>query len=44
MALRRIVSVSVTPEQDAFLRDRVSSGRFGSISEVVRGGPAPAGA
>lgn len=38
MAQRKIVSVSVTPEQEAFLRDRVKCGRFGSVSEVVRAG------
>lgn len=38
MALRKTVTVSITPEQDAFVRDRLRSGRFSSISEVVRAG------
>jgi antitoxin ParD1/3/4 len=31
-----IVSVSITPELDAFLQGRVISGRYGTKSEVVR--------
>lgn len=36
MAIRTTVTVSVTPEQDTFIRDRLNSGRFSSASEVVR--------
>lgn len=36
MAVRKTITVSITPEQDAFVRDRLKSGRFGSVSEVVR--------
>ncbi|KQP28854.1 hypothetical protein ASF27_20620 [Methylobacterium sp. Leaf102] len=36
MAVRKTVTVSVTPEQHAFLGERVNSGRYGSVSEVVR--------
>ena len=36
MAGRKTLTVSITPEQDAFVRDRLKSGRFSSASEVVR--------
>jgi antitoxin ParD1/3/4 len=36
MAVRKIITVSVTPEQHAFLGERVHSGQYGSVSEVVR--------
>ncbi len=36
MAVRKTITVSITPEQDAFVRDRLRSGRFGSISEIIR--------
>lgn len=36
MAVRKTFTVSVTPEQDAFIRDRLRSGRFSSVSEVMR--------
>lgn len=36
MATRKTLTVSITPEQDAFVRDRLKSGRFSSASEVVR--------
>ena len=36
MSLRRTITVSITEEQDALLRDCLQSGRFGSVSEVVR--------
>jgi antitoxin ParD1/3/4 len=36
MSLRRTITVSITEEQDALLRNCLQSGRFGSISEVVR--------
>ena len=38
MAGRKTITVSITPEQDAFVRDRLKSGRFSSVSEVVRAG------
>lgn len=38
MAVRKTITVSITPEQDAFVRDRLKSGRFGSVSEVIRAG------
>lgn len=36
MSVRRTLTVSVTPEQDAFVRACLKSGRFASASEVVR--------
>lgn len=36
MAVRKTITVSITPEQDAFVRGRLKSGRFGTASEVVR--------
>jgi antitoxin ParD1/3/4 len=36
MAVRKTITVSVTPEQHAFLGERVHSGQYGSVSEVVR--------
>jgi antitoxin ParD1/3/4 len=37
MATRRTtVNISITPELDAFLQDRVKSGRYQTTSEVVR--------
>ncbi|MCR0982794.1 type II toxin-antitoxin system ParD family antitoxin [Roseomonas populi] len=36
MAVRRTITVSITPQQDDLLRKCVSSGRFGSVSEVMR--------
>ena len=33
---RTTVNISITPELDAFLRDRVNSGRYQTTSEVVR--------
>lgn len=38
MAVRKTITVSITPEQDAFVRDRLKSGRFSSVSEVIRAG------
>ena len=38
MADRKTFTVSVTPEQHAFIHDRLKSGRFSSVSEVVRAG------
>jgi antitoxin ParD1/3/4 len=36
MANRTTVNISLTPELDAFLHSRVSSGRYQTASEVVR--------
>ena len=36
MSVRRTITVSITPEQDALIRACQHSGRFSSISEVVR--------
>jgi antitoxin ParD1/3/4 len=36
MAHRTTVNVSLTPELDAFLQSRVNSGRYQTVSEVVR--------
>ena len=33
---RTTVNISITPELDAFLQDRVKSGRYQTTSEVVR--------
>jgi antitoxin ParD1/3/4 len=36
MAVRRSITVSITPEQDDLIRLCLQSGRFASTSEVVR--------
>ena len=36
MTIRRTMNVSITAELERFVADRVSSGRYGSASEVVR--------
>ncbi|WP_457105916.1 ribbon-helix-helix domain-containing protein [Methylobacterium sp. P5_C11] len=36
MSVRRTVTVSITPEQDALLCAFLASGRYRSISEVMR--------
>lgn len=36
MPVRRTVTVSITPEQDALLRAFLATGRYRSISEVLR--------
>lgn len=36
MSVRRTVTVSITPEQDALLRAFLASGRYRSINEVMR--------
>lgn len=36
MAVRKTITVSVTPEQHVLLGKRVHSGQYGSVSEVVR--------
>ncbi|WP_267422659.1 type II toxin-antitoxin system ParD family antitoxin [Methylobacterium sp. GC_Met_2] len=36
MSVRRTVTVSITPEQDALLRAFLTTGRYRSISEVLR--------
>jgi antitoxin ParD1/3/4 len=36
MATRTTVNISLTPELDAFVQSRVSSGRYQTASEVVR--------
>ncbi len=36
MTARRTVTVSITPEQDALLRAFLHSGRYRSVSEVMR--------
>ena len=36
MTFRRTRNVSLTPEMEAFIDDRVASGRYRSASEVVR--------
>ncbi len=38
IASRRTVTVSITPEQDALLRACPTSGRYYSVSEVMRAG------
>ena len=35
-AVRRTITVSITPEQDALLRACLHSGRYRSVSEVMR--------
>jgi antitoxin ParD1/3/4 len=36
MSVRRTVTVSITPEQDALLRSFLATGRYRSVSEVLR--------
>lgn len=36
MSVRRTVTVSITPEQDALLRNFLATGRYRSVSEVLR--------
>lgn len=36
MPVRKTMNVSLTPEMEAFVTDRVSSGRYRTLSEVVR--------
>ncbi|MCJ2137491.1 type II toxin-antitoxin system ParD family antitoxin [Methylobacterium sp. J-026] len=36
MSERRTVTVSITPEQDALLRDFLATGRYRSVSEILR--------
>jgi antitoxin ParD1/3/4 len=36
MSVRRTVTVSITREQDALLRDFLATGRYRSVSEVLR--------
>ena len=36
MAVRRSITVSITPKQDDLIRSCLQSGRFASTSEVVR--------
>ncbi len=36
MPVRRTVTVSITQEQDALLRDFLATGRYRSVSEVLR--------
>ena len=38
MAVRTTLNVSLTPELDQFVHDRVASGRYQTASEVVRDG------
>jgi antitoxin ParD1/3/4 len=38
MAVRTTLNVSLTPELDQFVQDRVASGRYQTASEVVREG------
>lgn len=38
MAVRRTITVSITPEQDLLIKTCLQSGRFASTSEVVRAG------
>jgi antitoxin ParD1/3/4 len=38
MAIRKPLSVSLTPELHAFVEDLVKAGGYGSFSEVVREG------
>ena len=38
MGNRKTITVSITPEQDASVRDRLKTGRFSSVSEIVRAG------
>lgn len=36
MSVRRTVTVSITPEQDMLLRTFLATGRYRSVSEVLR--------
>lgn len=36
MIARRTITISITPEQDKFLRKCLKSGRYSSVSETVR--------
>jgi antitoxin ParD1/3/4 len=36
MAVRRTITVSITPEQHTFISQQLLAGRFGSVSEVMR--------
>ncbi len=36
MAVRKSISISITPEQDRFVTARISSGRYQTVSEVFR--------
>jgi antitoxin ParD1/3/4 len=36
MAVRKTMTVSLTPELRAFVQERLRSGRYGNASEVVR--------
>jgi antitoxin ParD1/3/4 len=38
MAVRTTLNVSLTPELDQFVQDRVASGRYQTASEVIREG------
>lgn len=38
MALRETITVSITPELKAFIKERLATGRYASTSEVVRAG------
>ncbi|MFK5600537.1 type II toxin-antitoxin system ParD family antitoxin [Methylobacterium sp. HMF5984] len=38
MALRETITVSITPELRAFIKERLATGRYSSTSEVVRAG------
>jgi antitoxin ParD1/3/4 len=38
MAIRTSLNVSLTPELDRFVQDRVSTGRYQTASEVIREG------
>jgi antitoxin ParD1/3/4 len=38
MAIRKSLNVSLTPELDRFVQERVSTGRYQTASEVVREG------
>ena len=38
MSIRQSVNVSITPQLDRFVLDLVASGRYNSVSEVVRDG------
>lgn len=38
MIERKAISVSLTPELHAFVRDLTGTGTYGSVSEVVRAG------
>ncbi len=36
MAVRKSISISITPEQDRFVTAKISSGRYQTVSEVFR--------